>query len=231
MSLEGIAEDNIKELLFYLNNAKLIDKLRILQVDVVIIVIWAFLLVIASFSETFLNVSYGSSFTIIIWIITLIFGGLVTIFLKEQVYLTFRPKFNFINKLFIIILITGIVIAVLFDYLIKINELIFPLYSILFSIYSLDLLSPYYKNHSDVFTKNKKLFLPIFSLLSGLVNSLAVILEKLYPEIMKNILGDQTVGSFESLIFTLFISSMMLYIAWYNHKEINNYINNIDIEE
>lgn len=231
MSNGDISDKNIQELLFYLNNVKIMDRLRILQVDVVILVIWSLLALIASFSETFLNLSTGSDFTIIIWIITLVFGGVITIFLKEQVYLTFRPKFKFANRTFLFTIGMGIIIAVVFDYLFIVKEIIFPLYSVLLAIYTYSILNSYFKEHASVFRKNMGLVVPIFSLISGVFNIIGSILEELNPESMNSLLGGNAFATFESIIFIIFLSPAMLYIAWYNHKQINSYIENIEIED
>lgn len=231
MSNNQVSPTEIKELLFYLNNAKLMDKLRVLQADVIILVIWALLILIAAFSETFLNISTGGKFTVFIWIITLIFGGVLTIFLKEQLYLTFRPKFKFVNTFFLFIIGSGIITAIAFDYVIKLNEIIFPIFSVLIAIYSYYLLLPYYEEHKEVFKKNLRLLTPLASLTSGLVNALVAIISEIYPEFQTNLLRGINVSAFASLIFVLFVSPAMLFTAYLNHNEIRSYINNIEILE
>jgi hypothetical protein len=231
MNNEKISPAEIKELLFYLNNAKLIDKLRILQADVIIIVTWALLILIAAFSETFLNISTGEDFTVFIWIVTLIFGGGITVFLKEQLYLTFRPKFKFVNIFFVLIVGSGVITAITFDYLIKLNEIIFPIFSILIAIYSYYLLLPYYEEHQEFFKKNLRLLVPLASLCSGFVNTLAAVIIEMYPDLQTTVLMGENISAFASLIFVLFLSPVMLYTAYYNHKQIRNYIEGIEISE
>ena len=231
MSEQQLDDKNISELLFYLNNIKLMDKLRILQIDTVIIVIWALLSILASFSETFLNISTGSSFTIIIWLITLGFGAIITIFLKQQIFLTHRPKFTIFTKSLILTFTIGVLIAILFDFIFKINEVIFPLYSILLAIYTYSVLNPYYSTRPDIFTKNKRLIVPIGSLLGGIINVIGVILEDMDPVTVGNVLGNQYFAAFESLIYSIFLGSSMIILALLNNKDINTYINNIDIAD
>lgn len=231
MSNEQISNAEIKELLFYLNNAKLMDKLRILQTDVVIIVIWSLLILLAAFSETFLNISTGQDFTVIIWIVTLIFGGGLTIFLKEQVYLTFRPKFKFVDVFFVLIVISGVLTAITFDYVLKLNELIFPIFSILTAIYTYSLLLPYYKEYHQYFKKNLRLLVPIASLLSGAANIFATIIFERYPDLQTILIGGEHISAFGSLIFAMFLSLAMLITAFYNQKQIKNYIEAMEISE
>ena len=189
MDSESISDKNLHELLYYLNNVKLIDKLRILQVDVVILVIWALLALIASFSETFLNISTGSNFTIIIWIITITFGGILTLFLKEQLYLTTRPKFKLISNLLLIIIVLGILIAIIFENIVVMKEIIFPLYSVLIAIYTYNILHHYYTDHSDVFKRDLSLVIPISCLFSGFVNVSGTILEDTNPNLFNSMLN------------------------------------------
>jgi hypothetical protein len=119
----------------------------------------------------------------------------------------------------------------IFIYIIEINEIIFPIYSILIAIYSYSLLLPYYKENLDIFKRNLRLLVPFASICSGILNSLVAILIEIYPGIQTSFLGGNNVSVFSSLVFVLFLSPAMLYTAYYNHKQISRYIEDVEIPE
>ena len=120
---------------------------------------------------------------------------------------------------------------ILFDLLLKFNIIIFPIFSILLAIYTYSILNPYYSNHNDVFKKNLSLLIPFFSIISGITNILGAVIFFFNPSFKESIIANQAFDSVESLIFVLFISPSLFILAFYNRKQIRNYVSNIEVQE
>ena len=84
MQSEDFSTQELKEFYYFLNKISNFEKISQIQSDSIIFILWGSIFIIASVSETFLNLTTGSKSTIFIWITAIFFGGLLTITIENQ---------------------------------------------------------------------------------------------------------------------------------------------------
>ncbi|MHA1966720.1 MAG: hypothetical protein ACW964_02845 [Candidatus Hodarchaeales archaeon] len=225
MKESTISDENIKQLLLFMNRIKAFEKILVIQKDSVIRLIWGLLLFGAGLLDyvitemVYQTESYGI-FTLVPWVLA-IFSGLIIQFFSERhlinIYSWEKPQKEE-NKGTLVQILGFILIAVLIFFF-GANELHFltlPSIALIFGflVYFID--RKYVETHKDILNKNSLLLIPLLCVLAATIMILLVIIDKSFY-------------NFHSVVFGTAFGGGFCLTAFWNRKNLENYYEKEDI--
>ena len=228
MQSEDFSTQELKEFYYFLNKISNFEKISQIQSDSIIFILWGSIFMIASVSETFLNLTTGSKSTIFIWITAIFFGGLLTITIENQTTFLSNKKLNLKDPSIVLSTIL-VVVAIFVANFFHLSYLLFPTLSLIFFIFNLNPAQSYAENNSEFIHSSITRFIPFSGFISSVV-SISFLL------IGTNLINHSSTFSpfdyanYESLIFSLIIGPVLIASGLLNNKKINDYNRKLSVQ-
>ncbi|MFW9996832.1 MAG: hypothetical protein ACFFD4_32620 [Candidatus Odinarchaeota archaeon] len=224
MNQKTISKDEIQQLLFFMNRIRAFEETFLIQKDSITRLIWGLLLIGAgildwAFFEMAFKTGEFGLFTILPWVIAIFSGLIIQIFSDRHItniYSWERPKKEFNSDT--LFLIAGFAImAVLISYynMNNISSLSFPSVALISGFMSLVMDRSYFKKNEEVLEQKLYLFIPMVCIVTAIVMTAIVLIDK-------------SLFRFHGLIFGVTFGGSFSTVAFWNRKQVGSYIEKMD---
>ncbi|MFX1515519.1 MAG: hypothetical protein ACFFC6_04360 [Promethearchaeota archaeon] len=218
-----ISSTEIKQLLYYMNRIESFEKTFIIQRDSVSRLIWGLLLIGAGILDgVFSSLHFFGLASITPWILAIVSGLIIQNFSNRHLIDIYsrqtQDKGTESNNLFLIGSFVIMGVAIFFFNMTEMHYLIFPIIALISGFTSIVEDRKYYSKNEEILNKMASFVTPIVSFSAAIVMLLGNLID---PEFFL----------YAGLIFGCTFGSSFSFVAYWNRRQIDIYIEKIDIPE